>query len=475
MTGRRTECFELERICRRDESQFVAVYGRRRVGKTFLVRNFFKNGFSFSHTGLQKGTFAEQLLAFRDSLVEHGYADCPPVRNWREAFECLKRLLARNDGARKTVFIDELPWMDTPGSKFVMWLGHFWNSWASARNDIVLVVCGSATSWIISKIVKDRGGLHNRLTGQIFLAPFNLAECEAYMEERGVALSRVETAEYYMAFGGVPYYWSLIEPGMSVAQNIDRLVFARNGALRGEYGQLYASLFKNAEMHLKVVDALSRKSSGMTRGEIADVCGLSSGGTFATVLEELEQCGFIRSFREPGRRTKGTQYQLMDNFTLFHQRFMVEKGITDEHFWENSLNTPAVNTWRGLAFERVCLQHVSQIKRALGISGVLTNEYSWRHIADDIHPAGVQIDLLLDRADNLVNICEMKWSSKPFAIDKEYDAKLRLKAGTFSDVTQTRKGVNTTLVASSGVVDNMYRHSVQSVVTLDDLFEEERG
>lgn len=165
----------------------------------------------------------------------------------------------------------------------------------------------------------------------------------------------------------------------------------------------------------------------------------------------------------------------MDNFTLFHQRFMVEKGITDEHFWENSLNTPAVNTWRGLAFERVCLQHVSQIKRALGISGVLTNEYSWRHVADDIHPAGVQIDLLLDRADNLVNICEMKWSSKPFAIDKEYDAKLRLKAGTFSDVTQTRKGVNTTLVASSGVVDNMYRHSVQSVVTLDDLFEEERG
>ena len=470
MTGRSNECLELERLCRRGESQFVAVYGRRRIGKTFLVRNFFKDGFAFSHTGLQGGTFAEQLLAFRDSLVGHGYVDCPPVRNWREAFECLKTLLSGKCRGRKTVFIDELPWMDTPGSKFVMWLGHFWNSWASERKDIVLVVCGSATSWIIGKIVKDRGGLHNRLTGQIRLAPFTLAECEAYMKERGAALSRVETAEYYMVFGGVPYYWSLMEPGMSVAQNIDRLVFARNGALRHEYGQLYASLFRNAELHLRVVDALARKSCGMTRGEIAEKCGLSSGGTFATILEELEQCGFIRSFLEPGRKTKGAQYQLMDNFTLFHQRFMAAKSATDEHFWQNSLNTPAVNTWRGLAFERLCLQHVPQIKRALGISGVLTSEYSWRHVPDAIHTAGVQIDLLLDRADNLVNICEMKWSANPFAIDREYDAKLRLKAGTFAEVTQTRKGINMTLVASSGVAENMYRNAVQSVVTLDDLF-----
>ena len=474
MIGRKKECMELEWICRRDESQFIAVYGRRRVGKTFLVRNFFKDGFAFCHTGLQKGTFLEQLLAFRDSLVAYGYVDCPPVGNWREAFECLKVLLSRCAPDKKVVFIDELPWMDTPGSKFVMWLGHFWNSWASARKDIALVVCGSATSWIIGKIVKDRGGLHNRLTGQLLLEPFCLAECEAFMKERGMALARSAIVEYYMAFGGVPYYWSLIEPGLSVAQNIDRLVFARNGALRQEYGQLYASLFRNAHVHLMVVDALARRKCGMTRAEIADACDISSGGTFAAVLEELEQCGFIRAYREPWRKTKGTSYQLMDNFTLFHQRFMIERGATDEHFWQNSLNTPAVNTWRGLAFERICLQHVPQIRKALGISGVLTDTYAWRHVPDDIYPNGVQIDLLLDRADNLINICEVKWSEQPFAISKEYADKLRLKAGVFSGVTKSRKGVNLTLVAPAGVAQNMYRHTVQSVITLDDLFEDVR-
>jgi len=475
MIGRKKEIESIKWVLEKKEAQFVAVYGRRRVGKTFLVRQFFNDDFAFYHTGLQKGNLSEQLMAFRASLQKYGYADCPLLKSWLEAFSCLEELLKKNTAKRKIVFIDELPWMDTPQSKFAMWLGNFWNSWASAQTDVVLIVCGSATSWIIGKIVRDRGGLHNRLTDQIYLKPFTLGECEAYAKECGCDFTRMDIAELYMVFGGVPYYWSLLRPGQSVAQNIDRLLFDPDGELRLEYGQLYASLFRKHERHLAVVDALATKKCGMTRSEIVEACGISMGGTFKEVLEELEQCGFIRSYHMPGCRKKGMVYQLMDNFTLFHQRFMAGKGAMDSHFWQHSANTPAVNTWRGLAFERLCMEHVPQIRKALGIAGVLTNTYTWRHVADDVYPVGVQIDLLIDRADRLVNMCEMKWSSEPFTIDKEYAEKLRQKASVYSTVaTKGRRGVHITLVTPYGVAENMYRFTPHSVVTLDDLFEEAR-
>lgn len=478
MIGRISQISAIDQDIGRDEAQFIAIYGRRRIGKTYLVREYFKDSFAFSHSGLLKGSKAEQLSAFRGSLVKCGHEVCPALNSWQEAFDQLRIFLEQVELAslprgRRVVFFDEIPWMDTPDSKFVMWLDHFWNSWASTQRDMVLVVCGSATSWIIDKIVKDRGGLHNRLTDQIWLQPFSLRECEEFSKRLGLSLKRLEIAELYMVFGGVPYYWSLLKRGKSVAQNIDELLFEKKGRLRLEYDQLYSSLFRNSERHLAVVEALAGRQGGMTRQELAAAIHVSAAGKFGAILEELEQCGFIRSYCMPGRKTRGTVFQLIDNFTLFHHRFMADKAAKDAHFWQNSLNTPVVNTWHGLAFERLCLQHIPQIKKALGIAGVLTNTYAWRHVPDDVYPTGCQIDLLLDRADNLVNMCEMKWSSKPFAIDKEYDARLRTKAGTYSDVaTKGRKGVNITLVSPFGVADNMYRFTPQSVVTLDDLFEE---
>ena len=283
-------------------------------------------------------------------------------------------------------------------------------------------------------------------------------------------MPREDIAEYYMVFGGVPYYWSLYDPGASVAQNVDRLLFSPDGELRLEYSQLYASLFKNAAMPLAVVDALASAKAGMSRYDLAKACHVSPGGRFYATLEELEECGFIRSFKEPGRKSRGTMFQLMDSFTLFHHRFMGGSESGDANFWTNSLNTPAVNTWKGLAFERLCLSHISQIRKALGISGVLSGVFAWRHVPDDAHPSGVQIDMLIDRADNIVDICEMKWSSSPFSITKEYADKLRLKASVFSTVTKTKKGVHLVMVASSGLDMGPYRNVVQAVVTLDDLF-----
>ena len=470
MVGRKHEIESLDWDLQKSESQFIAVYGRRRVGKTYLVRQYFKDEFAFYHTGLQKGNMKEQLVEFRDNLVKYGYSGCPVLTSWHEAFGALEELVSRSPAGKKIVFIDELPWMDTPQSKMVMALDRFWNGWASARNDIVLIVCGSATSWIISKIVKDRGGLHNRLTDQIYLRPFTLGECEDYAAELGLRLSREEIAQYYMVFGGVPYYWSLLRPGLSFAQNVDQLVFAQNGKLRLEYSQLFSSLFRHARMHLVVVEALARRPCGTTREEIAAAAKIPQGGNFRVILEELEQCGFIRGFNEPGKKSKGRQYQLIDNFTLFWNQFAGDKDIGDEKRLENSINTPRVNTWKGLAFEKICLQHISQIKAKLGIGGVLTGTYAWRHVPDEVYTEGAQIDLLLDRADGIVNVCEMKWSAGPFVIDKKKDRELRGKIGVFSQVTGTRKGVHLTMITTQGVAHNEYRWTPQSEVTLDDLF-----
>lgn len=472
MVARNKEMESLEWDLHKGESQFIAVYGRRRVGKTYLVRQFFKDKFVFYHTGLQKGNLKDQLAAFRDSLIRYGYAECPPLTSWLDAFSRLEKLISECAAERKVVFIDELPWMDTPQSKMVMALDRFWNCWASARKDIVFVVCGSATSWIITNIVRDRGGLHNRLTDQIYLRPFSLGECEDYVAELGLRFSREEIAQYFMVFGGVPYYWSLLEPGLSFAQNVDRLVFAQNGRLRLEYSQLFSSLFRHARMHLSVVEMLAMRPYGTTREEIAGATRIPQGGNFRVVLEELEQCGFIRGFNEPGKKKKGRQYQLIDNFTLFWNQFAGDKDIGDERRLENSINTPRVNTWKGLAFEKLCLLHISQIKAKLGIGGVLTGTYAWRHVPDEVYPNGVQIDLLLDRADGIVNVCEMKWSSGPYVIDKKKDRELREKVGVFSQVTGTRKGVHLTMITTVGVAHNEYRWTPQSEVTLDDLFKE---
>ena len=470
MIARKREMESIDWDLQKSESQFIAVYGRRRVGKTYLVRHIFKDTFTFYHTGVQKGNLKEQLAAFHESLVKYGYAECPTLTTWHDAFRCLEELVSRCAAEKKVLFIDELPWMDTPQSKMVMALERFWNTWASARRDIVLIVCGSATSWIISKIVKDRGGLHNRLTDQIYLRPFTLGECEDYAVELGLRLSRAEIAQYYMVFGGVPYYWSLLEPGLSFAQNVDRLLFAQNGKLRLEYAQLFSSLFRHSRMHLAVVEALARRPYGTTREELAEATKIPQGGNFKIVLEELEQCGFIRGYNEPGKKKKGRQYQLVDNFALFWNQFAGEKDIGDERLLENSINTPRVNTWKGLAFEKVCLQHIPQIKGKLGIGGVLTGTYSWRHVPDEVYTEGAQIDLLLDRADGIINVCEMKWSSGPYVIDKKKDRDLREKIGIFTQVTGTRKGVHLTMITTEGVAHNEYRWTPQSEVTLDDLF-----
>ena len=471
MIGREQESKDLLEAAKRNEAQLVVVYGRRRVGKTYLVRETFGNRFYFEHSGVAKGTMRDQLDAFRDSLLRCGATETPELENWRTAFLALERFIKEGESRRKkVVFIDELPWMDTPKSGFVKWFEAFWNGWCSARKDVVLVICGSASSWIVKNVFRNRGGLHNRATEQIFLEPFTLRECREMCRQRGLALTDGDVAELYMVFGGIPFYWSLLRKGRSVAQSIDDLLFARNGKLRNEFDELYSSLFGENPAYVGIVRALSKVKSGVERGEILKSVGLGKGGNAKRYLDDLERCGFIRKYTAFGKKKRDATYQLIDNFSLFHLAFIDGESNQDERFWSHSTLGPALNTWRGLAFERVCLLHIAQIKAALGISGVLTRVFSWRHVPDDVYPDGAQIDLLIERADRIVNVCEMKYSKEPFAITKAYDDKLRSKIGTFSAIAAGRCGVHLTMVTSSGLVHNAYWNNVQSEVTLADLF-----
>jgi hypothetical protein len=412
----------------------------------------------------------EQLFAFASSLKDAGYAVKSRPSNWLEAFEELKDLIRQSSEKRKVIFLDELSWMDTQKSDLMTALENFWNSFASARKDVVLIVCASATSWMLSKVVHNKGGLYNRLTEQINLRTFTLKECEEYVQAAGLVLSKNQILQYYMIFGGVPYYWGFLKKGLSLSQNIDNALFMENAPLMDEFKYLYAAVFKKPDNYVKIIRALGSKKVGMTREEIVAAAGVSNSGDLTTKLEELESCGFIRKYYAFGMKKKNAIYQLIDCFTLFYFNFLQERP-TDEHFWTNQINTPAVNTWMGLAFERVCMEHINQIKMKLGISGVLTEVNSWYCKADpDKGIFGSQIDLLITRKDQVINLCEIKYSGSEYIITEKVDKSIRNKTSDFILSTGTRYAVHPTLITTYGLVENSYSDNIQSVITLEDLF-----
>ena len=468
--GRDKEVKLLQNAVTDDKSHFIAVYGRRRIGKTFLIREAFNYRFTFQHAGLSEGGMKEQLFAFQASIKDAGGDSSKKRKNWLEAFEDLKDLIRNSRERKKIIFIDELSWMDTQNSDLMMALENFWNAWASGRKDVILIVCASATSWMISKVVHNKGGLYNRLTEQIKLGSFSLAECEKYVRSIGLPLTRIQILQYYMIFGGVPFYWTFLKKGMSPAQNVDAILFARNAPLKDEFRYLYASIFRKPENYIKIVEALGKKKVGMTREEIIESTKLANSGDLSIKLEELESCGFIRKYNAYGMKKKNALYQLIDNYTLFYYQFL-EKDPSDEHFWTNQINTPLINTWAGLAFERVCMEHVNQIKNKLGISGVISDINSW-FCKQDLNSGlfGCQIDLLIVRKDQVINLCEIKYSASDYTLTAEEDAGIRRKISDLQISTKTKYAIYPTLITTYGLVENSYSLNIQNVVTMDDLF-----
>lgn len=467
IVGRQKEQKELMEYIASDSSEFIAIYGRRRVGKTFLVRELLGDAFAFYVTGMNNVTMPEQLLNFNLALRKSSGREWTTPANWLLAFDQLVSYLESLPQGKKIIFMDELPWMDTHKSGFVSALEHFWNAWASARRDIKLIVCGSATSWMIDKLINNHGGLHNRLTHSMLLEPFTLQECELYFRSKGISYSRHEIAECYMVMGGIPFYLNQIKKGLSIAQNIDRLFFEKTAVLGNEFDNLYRALFKCSEKYVKIVEALALKGKGLNRLELIKQSGLANNGGLTTMLKELEACGFIRRYEPFGKQKKDTLYQLVDFYTLFYFKFILKNRYKDEHFWSTSQESPTHRAWSGYAFEMLCLCHIRQIKKALGISGVQSLVSSWRSSSSE---EGAQIDLVIDRKDQTVNLCEMKYSIAEFMIDKKSDAVLRNKLAAFLAETKTRKSIQLTFVTTYGVKPNAYSSRVQSEVLLEDLF-----
>ena len=474
LIGRDKEKQILQNALTEEYSQFVAVYGRRRVGKTFLIRESYDYKFTFQFTGAANTSSRKQLARFRMALKEHGLTDMAKVfANWMTAFSELKRYINLQPEGKKIIFLDELPWMDAPRSGFLSELESFWNGWASARKDIVFVVCGSATSWMVKKIIKNKGGLHNRLTHRIALKPFSLRLCEELVQSRGIEMTRKQILNGYMIFGGVPYYWSLLQKGHSLTQEIDRLIFTNDGDMYDEFSMLYASLFKKPEPYIKIISLLAGKKEGMTRIELINKGGLEDNGALSKILDDLEWCGFIRGYTVIGKQVKDEIFQLIDHYTLFYYEFIHGKRH-GKNFWQAMEGKPQYNNWCGRAFERVCLWHTDQIKHKIGISGVLTNEYAWRHVPKDqsAEPKseGVQIDLLLDRSDGIIDLCEIKYSSDKYSITEAYHEKLNRRKAVFAEVTKTRKALHTVLITTYGLAKNAYVGDIQNEIQLDDLF-----
>jgi uncharacterized protein len=475
LIGRESEIQTLKNALRSSQAELIAMYGRRRVGKTFLIRNVYEKDMVFEFTGIKDVSVSMQLENFALTMSNTFQTDIPVAipSNWLQAFHLLIKFLEkRKSTTKKVIFFDEFPWIDAAKSNFLTSFDHFWNSWASKQNNLVIVICGSAASWMIQNIVSNKGGLHNRITQRIRLLPFNLYETELFLQNQRVMLDRYQIIQLYMVTGGIPHYLKELKPGESATQAIDRLCFTNDGLLRNEFENLYIALFDRAEKHISVIKALANKRSGLTRTELIEACKFSSGGSLTKLLDELLESGFILNYIPFDKTNKDSIYKLSDEYSLFYIKFIEKSKAMGSGTWVSKSASPSYKSWSGLAFENVFLKHPLQIKKALGIAGLYSEQSIWRYLPKDKKDNGTQIDLLIDRNDGCINLCEIKFSTTIFTIDKKYAAELQQKKMIFTAKTKTNKSIFITLLSTFGINENEhYWNTVQNQINMTSLFE----
>lgn len=470
--GREQEIRELQRCVSSDMSEFVIVYGRRRVGKTYLVDQFFDYQYDFSFVGGHNVPMRRQLSNFAKSLKKYAHLPKrPKFEDWYDAFDALEEYMESLDNTRrKIIFIDEMPWVDTQNSEFVEALENFWNGWAARRQDILFIASGSASSWMVDNLVENEGGLHDRIRTNLYIRPFTLKETEEYLRSRQFSWDRYQIIQTYMAFGGIPYYLSLLNGRESLAQNIDRLFFRRNGDMRNEFDELYNALFRNSDSYISIVKALAIHREGLTRQQIINATKIE-GGVLTKMLRNLERCDFIISYQYFGHKAKDVIYRLIDFYTLFYYHFIIDDRSQDEQWWSHHIISPAISSWQGFSFEVLCLLHLPQIKRALGISGMATSASAWRIYVDKSKSqVGSQIDLIISRADRIIHLCEIKFSTTAFHLTSAYEEKLRHRAVIFQQSTKTTHSLVHTFVTTYGIANAESSGILHSQVVMDDLF-----
>jgi AAA+ ATPase superfamily predicted ATPase len=464
--GRKSEIETLNSVKLSSKSELVVMFGRRRVGKTFLIREHFKNDIVFEVSGIFKGDLSEQLSNFTKELQKRNKkAIIQKPKKWLDAFTLLENYLDKlKSKKKKVIFMDEFPWMATSKSRFLMAFESFWNQYVTKRDDIIVVICGSAASYMIQKIIKNKGGLHNRITQKIRLLPFNLQETQLFLKKRGINYTQYDVLQIYMAIGGVPHYLERLAKGLSVSQNIDRLCFEKDGILNDEFNELFSSLFEDSNKHLILVKTLASCRKGISRDELIQKSGLASGGDFSLKLSELIESGFVSDYSYYQNKKKSTLYRLSDEYSLFYLKFIEKNKNLGAGTWQRLFGGNSYKSWAGFTFETLCLKHVQQIKKALKIEIIYSINQSW-------HNKNAQIDLLIDRADNVINICEMKFVNEPFKIDKAYYLNLKNKKNELRTETKTRKNIFISIISTYGILENEYsRELLENNLKIDSLF-----
>ncbi|MES2613955.1 MAG: ATP-binding protein [Bdellovibrionota bacterium] len=480
--GRENEIKILENINSSNQAQFVAIYGRRRIGKTYLVETFFKNRSQkkFHITGEKNGDKRRQLEIFRIEIenIFYNRSRIPDLTSWNEAFNlliaCLKSLPSQASLKSILIFLDELPWLAVERSGLLEALDHAWNTELRKIPFVRLVICGSSASWIIKKIVQNKGGLHNRLTEQIHLKPFTLQETKKYLHAQGIQHGQNQIIELYMALGGIPYYLSLVQKGESVVQTISRLCFG--GSLTQEFNLLFDALFDNAGQHKKIVSAITNSRKGISRAELLKKLKLTAGGRLTEWLDELLYAGFIAKIPPIYSKGKEIKYRVIDPFCLFHLKWIksAPSGVfqPNENYWNSIKSSPSYAAWSGYAFENLCYMHVEDIKKFLGIESIQVQIGNWSFIEKNrMNEKGAEIDLVFDREDDVVSLCEIKFYDKKIIFSKELSEKINYKRKIFIEKTGTKKTVLNVLICKNGTKENEYtKRTLQNIICVEDFF-----
>lgn len=485
ITGREKESAILLEAFQSKQAEFIVLYGRRRIGKTYLIEqlSLMQKAYFFHVTGIKDAPIKEQLSEFAEGIGKTFYqgARIAAQKTWLEAFKDLSNAIesALPKNKKVIIFLDELPWLCTKRSRLIQAIDYYWNRFWKNNPKIKFVICGSSASWIINKIIHNKGGLHNRYTQQMLLRPFTLSETKKFLAGKNINLNQQQVANLYMITGGVPYYLTYIKKGWSVAQTIDRLCFQKDAILYNEFDKLFESLFEDASVYKEIIRAISKKRHGLSLTEIEKYCrNISSGGTLTAKLKELEDAAFIKEFMPLGHRRQGKYYRITDEYCYFYLQWIepLKKELSldydDNQMWTNYADTPEYYNWQGYAFESICYKHLNQIRKALNIhTGVSIG--TWRYMpTKQENKKGAQIDLLFDRKDDVVTVCEIKYTKKPFAIDKTYMENIENKMMLYKQQTRLQKHISLIFISANGLKQNSYSDKhVDCVVLLSDLFE----
>jgi AAA+ ATPase superfamily predicted ATPase len=462
IVGRKTELSYLKQKIESKKAEFIAVTGRRRIGKTFLIRQFADTGTFFEVMGEKDAGLQLQLASFYQKLKPLLKSDLPikEPTSWREAFALLTAFInVQNKNKPLIIFIDELPWLATPKSGLIQALDYYWNSEWSKINHLTLIVCGSASSWVREKLINAKGGLYNRITGTIHLQPLNLREAKLYMKAKGLSFNDQNMIEAYMVVGGVPFYLDQLLKSKSLAQNISSLCFSETGLLFSEYDRLFKSLFGEDSIYENLVAAIASKRYGISRSELIKLLKIKSGGYLSKYLNDLEASGFIQIFTPFQNKKKDYLIRVTDEYTLFYlhwiKPFAIEPlNIKNTNYWQNSYQKPTYNSWVGLAFEALCLKHSDEIIKALALEGLVKNiSFNWFAKGNKMIN-GAQADLIFDRTDGVINLCEIKFSNNPFLVDKEMAKNLLNKLEVFKKNVALKKEIHLTLITANGLKTN---------------------